>query len=685
MGEIGSVARVTTSPAVDRDGRTATAPVRAQRRVTVQPKLVVGASDDRLEREADTVADRVSAILAGGAPSATTDAVRTAPAGRITRLATIGDAGGAVDSDTETQITRARRTGRPMDAPLRRTMEGAFGADFSAVRMHVGPQSDALNERIQARAFTTGADVFVRRQDYSPGTTSGQTLLAHELAHTIQQGGATASAQRSTATIQRWGFGSSAKAAAEKGAAKGVVAPDADDPVEGHLDNGELVTSAVNSTQVNDIDDYKDELAKASTGDKDADGAGKSGATDEQGQQLGVVGGTADVVGMFIGLAKSVKSFQAAKADGNRANQVGAVLEGAAAVTGGAKGIGSLVKSGSELDGHKDGIGASDAASSALSGIADSFGAVKDTFFAIKKIVDLASSASSMTDEEKFRASMDIIKTSLEAAKGGVSAVKTFLDVCNSGVNVAMVNAVPGLGIAIGCAEIVVRSVDLIQAMIRSSAMKQSKRTAKTKLGGVKGTSMEAKARAMVADPATSADDRAAAEEYLTAKGLQAVNDKRTDRALLKMSVAMAKIAGDAATLGGASAPVGIGLKVSAVVLDLGATAVRKFKQWARDKAAAQEAAGKQGVLSKVFDSSKSSANKLIEYNRILDNVFAMIVKAAPEVLPMTEAQSLQMQKVENYVEAMGFSIRQMEREAAKDADGTKLRAAMISALQRRE
>lgn len=65
-----------------------------------------------------------------------------------------------------------------------------MGADFSAVRVHVGSQSDELNSRIQARAFTTGSDVFIRRQDYSPTTTSGQRLLAHELAHTVQQGAA---------------------------------------------------------------------------------------------------------------------------------------------------------------------------------------------------------------------------------------------------------------------------------------------------------------------------------------------------------------------------------------------------------------------------------------------------------------------------------------------------------------
>ena len=693
MGESGfetRAQRVSTTQSAETNTRSETRSRATRVPIVLQTKLTVGASDDPYEREADEIADRVTSILREGATSTVERTVRTPLVGRISRLATIGSAGGDLDADTESQITRARTGGKPLETGIKRSMESAFGADFSNIRMHVGPTSDALNNKIQARAFTTGSDVFVRREDYSPNTASGQKLLAHELAHTVQQGGATALAdggaqrclQRSSQTIQRWGEATTDAAA--KGRAKGSLLDDDDDSNDGLYESGEMVAASLNSNQVNDIDDYKDDIAKAQTGDKDAVGTGKSGASEQQGQQLGVVGGVADFAAMFVGLAKSVSSFRTAKAEGKWADQVGAVLEGAAAVTSGAKGMAGIVKSGSELDGHKDGIGDSDAASTSLGGIADSFGAVKDTFFAVKKIVELASTASTLTNEEKFNASMDIIKTALEAAKGGVSAVKSFLDVCDSGVNVAMVNAVPGLGIAIGCAEMVIRSVDLIQSLVRSSEMKTAKRDMKTKMGGKKGTSMKAEAQKTLASATATKFQKDAAAEYLTAKGLQSINDKRTNRALLKMSVAMAKIAGDAATLGGASAPVGIGLKVAAIVVDLGATAVRKFKQWARNKAADQEAAGKAGVLSKVFDSKKSSTNKLIEYNRILDNVFTMIVEASPSG-PVTLKHAAQMHKVERYVEAMGFSLFQMEREAARDTDGTNLRTMMVKAMQERE
>jgi hypothetical protein len=62
-------------------------------------------------------------------------------------------------------------------------MEPAFGADFSGVRLHHDSESDALARSMTAKAFTTGADIFLR-QDASPSDTS---LLAHELTHVVQQ------------------------------------------------------------------------------------------------------------------------------------------------------------------------------------------------------------------------------------------------------------------------------------------------------------------------------------------------------------------------------------------------------------------------------------------------------------------------------------------------------------------
>ena len=69
-------------------------------------------------------------------------------------------------------------------------MEGAFGADFTGVRVHTGPEADALNNSMSARAFTTGQDIFPETAEYNPGTPEEQRLLAYELTHMVQQGGA---------------------------------------------------------------------------------------------------------------------------------------------------------------------------------------------------------------------------------------------------------------------------------------------------------------------------------------------------------------------------------------------------------------------------------------------------------------------------------------------------------------
>ena len=73
--------------------------------------------------------------------------------------------------------------GKPLPDAVRGQMEAALGADFSAVRVHVGPQA----ERIGAVAFTTGNDLYFAPGRYQPDTIQGKQLLGHELAHVVQQ------------------------------------------------------------------------------------------------------------------------------------------------------------------------------------------------------------------------------------------------------------------------------------------------------------------------------------------------------------------------------------------------------------------------------------------------------------------------------------------------------------------
>jgi hypothetical protein len=100
-----------------------------------------------------------------------------------------GEGSMAATSELESSIQRLRGSGQPLADTIRQPMEQAFRADFSGVKVHTDAQSDGLNQSIQAKAFTTGQDIFFRQGTYEPGSRDGQELLAHELTHVVQQSG----------------------------------------------------------------------------------------------------------------------------------------------------------------------------------------------------------------------------------------------------------------------------------------------------------------------------------------------------------------------------------------------------------------------------------------------------------------------------------------------------------------
>ena len=92
---------------------------------------------------------------------------------------------GAGDDQIETQL----KEGQPLDASANARMSTAFGHDFSNVRVHTDSHAAGLSNQLNARAFTIGSDIAFGAGEYKPGTMIGDALLAHELAHVVQQGG----------------------------------------------------------------------------------------------------------------------------------------------------------------------------------------------------------------------------------------------------------------------------------------------------------------------------------------------------------------------------------------------------------------------------------------------------------------------------------------------------------------
>jgi len=158
----------------------------------LQPKLAVSQPGDAAEREAERVADEVLAPRStGGESRAETDA-------ETPELRRSAGSGGdrSVSGDRERQVRSALSGGQSLPQSTQSFFEDRFGRDFSDVRVHTGSQADQAAQSIDAEAFTLGSDIAFAQGAYQPETRGGKQLLAHELTHVVQQGGASASRTR---------------------------------------------------------------------------------------------------------------------------------------------------------------------------------------------------------------------------------------------------------------------------------------------------------------------------------------------------------------------------------------------------------------------------------------------------------------------------------------------------------
>jgi len=170
----------------------------------LQRKLAVGAVNDPLEHEADLVADRVMRM-----PDPASIATASSSALKLQRKCSCGSsAGGECEScrkEKEGMVRRSsssappalyapsivhdvvRSPGEPLDRATLAFFEPRLARDLSRVRTHVGSQASESARCVNAVAYTAGNDIVFRDGAYSPNTTQGRRLLAHELAHTLQQ------------------------------------------------------------------------------------------------------------------------------------------------------------------------------------------------------------------------------------------------------------------------------------------------------------------------------------------------------------------------------------------------------------------------------------------------------------------------------------------------------------------
>jgi hypothetical protein len=138
----------------------------------------IGPADDSYEVEADRAAD---AIIRAPVTSVDRPVMQRTPAAATPRPSLIAPESvhAALDSPAV-----------PLEAGVRADMEDHFGTNFESVRVHTnGPASESARD-VDALAYTVGSHVVFAPGEYAPNSDDGRRLLAHELAHVVQQGAA---------------------------------------------------------------------------------------------------------------------------------------------------------------------------------------------------------------------------------------------------------------------------------------------------------------------------------------------------------------------------------------------------------------------------------------------------------------------------------------------------------------
>jgi hypothetical protein len=107
-----------------------------------------------------------------------------------------GDKTGKIPDHFQTALDSNRGKGEPLPVETRQFMEEKMGADFTSVRVHNDNEASQLSTQIQAKAFTSGNDIYFNKGKYAPHTSEGKSLMAHELTHVIHQNGSSSQVQR---------------------------------------------------------------------------------------------------------------------------------------------------------------------------------------------------------------------------------------------------------------------------------------------------------------------------------------------------------------------------------------------------------------------------------------------------------------------------------------------------------
>jgi hypothetical protein len=152
------------------------------------------------DRDHDDLHVQRAALVAPGRGTRTQDMtgpLGPMPSGILMRKARDGNGVEAGADDAVAHAGSSSGTALPDD--MRTRFESSLGADLSDVRIHTGEASQTANTAVGSRAYAMGQDIHFGAGEYNPSSPDGQLLIAHEVAHTVQQRGAAPTRQNKLA------------------------------------------------------------------------------------------------------------------------------------------------------------------------------------------------------------------------------------------------------------------------------------------------------------------------------------------------------------------------------------------------------------------------------------------------------------------------------------------------------
>lgn len=167
----------------------------------IQPKLEVNPPNDKYEKEADNVANKVSRMPSNASenlqmspkedeenkiqmkPADEDESISMKPEDEDNIQMSPSYSGGQnvpqVSSELNSQLNSTKGQGNPLPENVSKEMGRNIGSDFSNVRVHTDSNAIQMNKELGAKAFTHGNDIYFNSGNYNTDSTSGKHLLAH--------------------------------------------------------------------------------------------------------------------------------------------------------------------------------------------------------------------------------------------------------------------------------------------------------------------------------------------------------------------------------------------------------------------------------------------------------------------------------------------------------------------------